>query len=117
MGALEPGRLLDCRLLQHQHVDDLVFHDRRRSLMVAVLAVRLDRLLHRGRLRVRHRPYRGHLPHRIPRSQQILLRRLGESLAGLQPRCHGMYMVRRAGLHRGSLRLPDDPFYMESMGP
>ena len=52
MGALELRRLLDRGLIQHQHLDDLVFYDYWGSVMVAVVALRVDRVLDLGLLRV-----------------------------------------------------------------
>jgi len=67
MGSVELRRLLGRRLVQHQHLDDLVVHDRWWSLLVAVVAVCLARLLHFRLLHLPDRSHRRHLPHRIPR--------------------------------------------------
>ena len=82
MGALELCRLLDRRLVQHQHLDDLVVHDRRRPVVVAVVAMRLDRLCHLRLLHLLNRPHRRHLPYRVPRCQPLVVRYLGEFVAG-----------------------------------
>lgn len=36
-------------------------------------------------------------------------------MACLQPRCNGLHLVRRAGLDRRHLRVPDDPQYLERL--
>lgn len=116
MGRLEFCRFLDRRLVQHQHMDDLVVHDRGRPVVVAVMALRLDRLRDRGLLHLRHRSHRCRLPHRFPRRQQGVLWHLGQSVAGLQPRRHGLRVVWRAVLDRWALRIPDDQVYMAQLG-
>lgn len=71
MGFVEFRWLLDCRLLQYQHLDDLVVHDCRRTLVVAVMAVRLDRIRHCWLLCMLDRSDRRHVPHRLSGCGQV----------------------------------------------
>lgn len=43
MGSMELRRFLDCRFVQHQHMDDFVVDDHGWSLMVAIMAMCLVR--------------------------------------------------------------------------
>lgn len=116
MGPLELCGLLDCRLLQHQHMDDFVVHDCRGALMVAVMAVRVDRLCHRWLLCVLDRSHRCHVSHRLPGCGQIQLWYLGQPLACLQPRRHGLCVVRRPVVDWRTLCLLDDPSHLALVG-
>lgn len=116
MGPLELRGLLDRRFFQHQHVDDLVLNGRRRPVVVAVVAVRLDRLHHRRMLRLPDGTYWCAISHRIPRREPCLLWHLGLSLASFQQSCHGLYLVRRSVLHRREVCLFDDSGDLEELG-
>jgi len=76
--------------------------------VVAIMALRLDRLQHRRLLHLHDRPHRRSLPHLVPRRRAIKLRYLGRTLARLQPRRHGLRLVRRAGLDRWPVCAPHD---------
>lgn len=138
MGPVEFRRFLDRRLLQYcqfhptylyiyppppffptasskltnwvipEHMDDILLHDHRRALLVAVLAVRLDRLLFRRLFHLRNRANRRNLPHRIPRHSPFVIRHLGIPMACLQPRSHGLRVVRRADVDRRVVYLSHD---------
>lgn len=116
MGPLELCRLLGRRLLQHQHLDDLILHGRRGSVLVAGVALRLDRLLHRRCVRVSDRAHWRDLPHRLPGRVARQLRHLGCSLARLQSCCHGVCVVRCTGVHWRRVCSTDDPRHLVILG-
>ena len=89
MGAMELRRFLDCRLLQHQHVDDLVLHDCRRTVMVASLAVRMARLFLLCMLRRAHWTSWSRLSYWLFRRQPRAVWHLGKHVACFQPSCNG----------------------------
>ena len=57
------------------------------------MALRLDWLRNRCLLHLRHWPYRSYIPHQLSRREQSFLRYLGLPVAGVQSRCHGLYLV------------------------
>lgn len=116
MGRLELRRLLDRRLLQHKHLDDFQFHGCRRPVLVAVMALRLDRLQHRRVLRLPHGKNWCDISYWLSCSQPFLLWYLGFSLAGVQQGCYGLYLVRRSILYRREVCLSDDPVHLEKLG-
>jgi len=72
VGSLEFRGLLDCRFFQHQHLDDLVFYDRfGRSLLVAIMAVRLDWLLYRRYLHLLDWSNWSDVSHFVPRRRSF----------------------------------------------
>lgn len=77
MGTVELCRFLDRRLLQHQHVDDLLIHDRQRPFMVAGMDLCLAWLCHRWFLHLSDGSYRCRLPHWFPRRWTVLFWHLG----------------------------------------
>lgn len=81
MGSLELCRLLDRRLLQHQHMDDLVEYDHNWSDLVAVMVVRLDWLHDCGVFHLLDWAHRRNLPHRVSRRRALFVRNLGFSMA------------------------------------
>lgn len=89
MGPLEFCCLLDRRLVQHQHVDDFVFHDHRWSLLVAGVDLRLARLLYFSLLHCHHWTHRSHIPHWFPSHWPFVFWHLGQSMACFQSCCHG----------------------------
>lgn len=89
MGLVELCRVLDCRLLQHQHLDDFIVHDCWRLVVVAGLAMRLARLLLFRLLRRPHRAHRRRLPHWLFRREPRAVRHLGEHVARFQSCRHG----------------------------
>ena len=90
MGALEFRRLLDCRLVQHQHLDDLVFYDHWWSVLVAVVAVRLDRVLHLRVLRVLDGTNRRNLSYQLSGHLSCFIWYMGFLVASVQQSCHGL---------------------------
>ena len=90
MGALEFCRLLDRRLIQHQHLDDLVFDDHWWSVLVAVVALRMDRVLHLRLLRVHDRTDRRNLPRQLPGHLSCFIWYMGFLVASVQQSCHGL---------------------------
>lgn len=95
-----------------EHMDDLLLHHRRWPLLVAGVALRLARLLPRRMLRRLDRAHRRRLPHLFPRRRTLQLRHLGRALVRLQPRRHGLCLVRRSGLDRRRVRQSDDPRHL-----
>lgn len=100
MGCMEFRRLLDCRLVQHQHMDDFLIKHCRRSFMVAVMDLCLGMmlkcclvtllanasiawLLHRSLLRLLDWPDWCNVPHFFSRRQSRVFRCLGCSMARL----------------------------------
>lgn len=116
MEGLELCRLLDRRQLQHQHLDDQLVHGIGWSVVVAVMAVCVDRLRHSCMLCVLDWSYRRYLSHWISCREQELLRNLGQFVACLQQSCYGVHLVWCAELHRGRMHLPDDSVDMEVLG-
>ncbi len=103
-GLTDALSVLGCRLVQHQHLDDRIFHDHpERPRVVASLAVRLDRLLHCRLLHLHDRPDRCHIPYPLPGGCAIILWHLGFAMAGLQPRSNGLHLVWCTGLDRRDL--------------
>lgn len=94
-------------------MDDIIFYDHCRPLVVAVLALCLDRLLLRRMFHLLNRAYRSNLPHRISRDSPFVIRDLGISLARFQPRRHGMRVVWRTDLDRRDMRVPHDHVYLD----
>lgn len=89
MERLELCRLLDCRLFQHQHMDDFFLNDCGWLVVVASVDLRLDRLHYHRYFCGHERPFRCHVSHWFPRCQQIIFWYLGQLVARLQPCCHG----------------------------
>lgn len=112
-----PSRLLDCRLLQHQHMDDLIsINHRPRSLMVAVMALRLDRLLHCGLLHRLDRSNWREIPHLLPCRWTSVFRYLGFSLACFESHSDGLRLVRCASVDRRRVCIPHDQSDLAVMG-
>lgn len=100
----------------NRHMDDFLFQHRRRLILVAVLALRLDRLRNHRRLRRTHRSHRSEIPPQLSRHRSSILWHLGRSLARPQSRRHGMYLVWCARLDRRDVRLPDDSIDLAFVG-
>lgn len=102
------------RLLQHQHMDDIFFHDHQfRSILVAILALCLDRLLHLRSLRLPNRPDRSEISYWLLGRHEVLLRYLGLPVARFQQSRNGMCMVRSSGLDWRHLREVDDTVHLD----
>lgn len=82
MGALEFRCILDCGLLQHQHVDDFILHDHRWSVMVAGVDMRLAGLLYIRLLHCHDWADRSYVPHWFSNHWPCIFWNLGESVAG-----------------------------------
>lgn len=108
MGTVELCRLLDCRLLQHQHVDDRILSRCIGCLMVAGVALCVDRIRHSSHVPRHDRSHRRSLSHWVPRCQQSQFRYLGWVMARLQPRSYGSYLVRSAIVDRRTMHHPHD---------
>lgn len=93
MGPVELCGSVDCGFVQHQYLDDSVVHDSRRSVVVAGVAIYLDRLLLLRRLREHDGPHWCRVPHWLPRRQQSVLWYLGKLVADIQPSCYGFVCV------------------------
>lgn len=85
--------VLDIGLFQHQHMDDRKLKYRCGNVMVAVLAHCVDRIHHCCILRLSDRTNRRQVPHCISRGVPFEFRNLGQSLAGVEQSCDGMYLV------------------------
>lgn len=117
MGSLELCRLLDRGLVQYrmfefqlhrssyhanmppqEYLDDILFDDIRPQghFMVAVLALRLDRLQYCGLLHLHDRTDRCNIPHLLSRRYESLFWHLGFAVAGFQSSGNGLYLVRSA---------------------
>ena len=96
-----------------EHMDDLLVDDYGGALLVAIVALRVDRLLFRRLFHLLHWPHRRNLPHSIPRRRPGLVRHLGLAMASLQPRRNGVRVVRRADVDRRDLHLPHDSVDLE----
>lgn len=108
---------LDRGFFQHQHMDDLVsINHRPRSLLVAVVALRLDRLLHRRRLHRLDGPHRREVSHFFPRRWTSIFRYLGISLACFEPHGNGLRLVRRSSMDRRRVRFPHDQSNLAIVG-
>lgn len=77
-----------------EYMDDYFVHARRWPIVVASLALRLDRLLIVSGLRIRSRADRYNLPHPLCCGESGFLWGLGFVLAYCQPCCHGYRLVR-----------------------
>lgn len=67
-----------------EHMDDLLQHDKRkRSLLVAILGLRLVRLLPRSMFRLHDRPYRRYVPYLVPGRGSFVVWDLGCVVAGV----------------------------------
>ena len=64
--------------------------------MVAVIALRMDRLHYCGYLHLYDWTHRRNLPYTFPRRQQGVFRHLGFSVASFQPGGYGLYLVWRS---------------------
>ena len=76
--------------------------------MVAILDLRLARLLHRCVLHLHDWPNWCNLSHILPRGGKSLVRDLGLSMASLQPSSYGLYLVWCAVLDRRGVRDAND---------
>lgn len=74
-------RLLDCRLIQHQHVDDRRQLARGGLVLVASLALCVDRLFHCWLLRGLDRSHRRDVSHLLSSGQSSIFWHLGLILA------------------------------------
>jgi hypothetical protein len=72
-----------------EYVDDLVVDDRCRAVVVAVVDLRVDRVLYFGLLCLCDGSNRCRLPHLVSRDIASLIRGLGLSVAGVQPGSYG----------------------------
>ena len=107
MGTVELCRLLDSGLIQHrmltldlpywqgklmpvEHLDDIVFHDHRRAIVVAVMAMCLDWIYHIGHVHLHDWKNRGYVPHQFSRCQSGFLWHMGLAMASLQQGCNGL---------------------------
>lgn len=81
-------------------MDDFFLDDCPRTFMVASLDMRLDRLRGRRAFHRLEREARGDIPHHIPSRRPYQLWTLGLTVVHIQPRCHGLHLVRRASKHR-----------------
>lgn len=81
-----------------EHVDDLVFHDQwhRWNIMVAVLALRLDRIHNCRILHLFDWSYWCNISHLLPRHLSLVIWCMGFSVARLQSSSNGLHLVRRA---------------------
>lgn len=86
---MELRRVLDRRLLQHQHMDDLLVHDCRWSVMVAGMAMRLARLLLLRLFCRLDRTIWSRVSCWIFRSQPCSVWYMGKHVACVQPSRHG----------------------------
>lgn len=80
-----------------EHMDDFIFYDSGRSILVAILAVCLDWLQHRRSLRLPHGPHGGHLPNSFRGDEPCFFWYLGIILASCQSSSNGCDMVWRPG--------------------
>ncbi|KAI9767763.1 MAG: hypothetical protein M1840_005444 [Geoglossum simile] len=64
-------------------MDDLVFHDHQRAILVAVMDMRVDRILHRGSFHLHNGSDWGDLPSLVPSHFEIFFRDLGLFVAGM----------------------------------
>lgn len=83
MESLELRWFLDRRFFQYQHMDDRGFISRGRAFLVAGLDLCVGWLYHSRILRRPHLQNRRSLSHWFSNRQQVILRYLGFSLAGL----------------------------------
>jgi hypothetical protein len=81
-------------------MDDFLLYDRRRSLLVAVLDLRLGRIPRGGSICLSNRSHRRRLSHFIPSHCPRLIRNLGFFLARPEPSGHGSHLVRSTKLYR-----------------
>lgn len=82
-------------------MDDLVFDDHWWAVMVAILALRLDRIFYFRHLDLHVRSDRRYLPYQLPRCHSSVIRYLGFAVACVQQGCDGLYMVRGAVMDWG----------------
>src|SRR5690554_2696772 len=80
--------------------------------MVAVVAVRLDRICVFGMLYLFNGPNWCDISYRFPGCCTIVIRNLGFAMACLQSRSYGVYLVRGAGLDRWPLCQTHDSVYL-----
>ncbi|KAL8939249.1 MAG: hypothetical protein Q9211_002831 [Gyalolechia sp. 1 TL-2023] len=92
-----------------EHLDDILLNDQWRQwhILVAVLALRLDRILHLRNFHHPDWPDWCDVSYLISRRLSIFIRRMGLLMAGLQPSSNGLYMVWRPGLDRSYQDLPN----------
>lgn len=83
-----------------EYLDDILFNDqwRRWHILVAILALRLDRILHLRNVHHPDWPYWSDVSYLISRHSSIFIRHMGLLMASLQPSSNGLYMVWRAGV-------------------
>lgn len=67
MGCMEFRWFLDFRLVQHQYLDDIVVYGRQWSLMVAIMALRMDRLRDIGYFHLYDWTHRCNIPYTVSR--------------------------------------------------
>lgn len=76
-----------------EHMDDLIFNDSRWTVLVAVLAMRVDRLQPCRDIRLSAGPYCYNLPNPLCCHKQSLVWNMGLFLAYSQPSRYGCDMV------------------------
>lgn len=81
-----------------EYMDDHLVHDCGWTILVAGLALRLDRLYNIGHLCDCHGPHCNHLPHSVRSSQPSILWHMGLLLADSKSRGHGCNLVWRSGM-------------------
>lgn len=116
MGCLELCWVLDCRLVQHQYVDDIIVHDCCWPIVVAIMVVRLDWLCYCRMLHLLDWPHWCNVPYRFPCCKQVFVRHLGKLVACLQSRCHGLCLVWCAVLDRWPMCVHHDTVDLEELG-
>ena len=97
-------------------MDDFLLEHCRWLVVVAVLALRLDRLRNRSLLRRADWKNWSQIPPELSRHRPVVFWDMGRPVACAQSSSHGMRLVWRPRLDRRDMRLSHDKSYLAELG-